>query len=72
MKKVQSESVTLSEMEAKLAVLDRKLQIQRRVQDVFIQIALQQERDEPLHQMTFAYLGIKIDDWAKSRFTKLK
>ncbi|NCG29349.1 MAG: hypothetical protein GWP27_02640, partial [Bacteroidetes bacterium] len=48
MDKVQEESVALSEMETKLAELDRKLQIQRgstdtiqkRLQDVVIQIAL--------------------------------
>ena len=68
MDKVQSESVALSEMETKLAVLDRKLQIQRgstdtiqkRLQDVIIQIALPQEQADPLHAMDFAYPGIQI------------
>ena len=68
MDKVQSESVALSEMETKLAVLDRKLQIQRgstdtiqkRLQDVLIQIALPQEQGDPLHTMDFAYPGIRI------------
>jgi len=68
MAKVQSESVMLSEMETKLAELDRKLQIQRgstdtiqkRLQDVIIQIALPQEQGDPLHTMDFAYPGIRI------------
>ena len=68
MDKVQGESVALSEMETKLAVLDRKLQIQRgstdtiqrRLQDVVIQIALPQEQGDPLHAMDFAYPGIQI------------
>ena len=68
MDKVQEESVALSEMETKLAELDRKLQIQRgstdtiqkRLQDVVIQIALPQEQGDPLHTMDFAYPGIRI------------
>ena len=68
MDKVQGESVALSEMETKLAVMDRKLQIQRgstdtiqrRLQDVVIQIALPQEQGDPLHTMDFAYPGIQI------------
>ena len=68
MEKVQAESVMLSEMETKLNELDRKLQIQRgstqtiqkRLQDVVIQIALPQEQGDPLHTMDFAYPGIQI------------
>jgi capsular exopolysaccharide synthesis family protein len=68
MDKVQGESVALSEMETRLAVLDRKLQIQRgstdtiqkRLQDVVIQIALPQEQGDPLHTLDFAYPGILI------------
>ena len=68
MDKVQSESVELSEMETNLAVLDRKLQIQkgstdtiqRRLQDVVIQIALPKEQDDPLHQGSVAYPGTQI------------
>ena len=68
MDKVQSESVELSEMETNLAVLDRKLQIQkgstdtiqRRLQDVVIQIALPIEQDDPLHKGSVAYPGTQI------------
>ena len=68
MDKVQSESVELSEMETNLAVLDRKLQIQkgstdtiqRRLQDVVIQIALPKEQDDPLHKGSVAYPGTQI------------
>jgi len=68
MDKVQEESVALSEMETKLAEMDRKLQIQRgstdtiqrRLQDVIIQIALPQEQGDPLHTMAFAYPGRQI------------
>jgi polysaccharide biosynthesis transport protein len=68
MDKVQEESVALSEMETKLSELDRKLQIQRgstdtiqrRLQDVIIQIALPQEQGDPLHTMDFAYPGIQV------------
>ncbi len=68
MDKVQSESVALSEMETKLGALNRKLQIQRgstdtiqkRLQDVIIQIALPQEQGDPLHAMDLAYPGIRI------------
>jgi capsular exopolysaccharide synthesis family protein len=68
MDKVQVEAVELSEMEKDLEVLDRKLQIQRgstdtiqrRLQDVVIQIELPQEQDDPLHKGNIAYLGIQI------------
>ena len=68
MDKVQSESVSISEMETKLSELDRKLHIQRgstdtiqkRLQDVVIQIALPQEQGDPLRTMDFAFPGIKI------------
>jgi succinoglycan biosynthesis transport protein ExoP len=68
MNKVQDESVMLSDMETKLSELDRKLKIQRgstdtiqkRLQDVVIQIALPQEQDDPLRTLDFAYPGIRI------------
>jgi polysaccharide biosynthesis transport protein len=68
MAKVQGESVKLGNMETNLEILDRKLQIQRgstdtiqkRLQDVVIQIALPQEQGDPLHKMDFAYPGIRI------------
>jgi succinoglycan biosynthesis transport protein ExoP len=68
MDKVQGESVALSEMETNLGVLDRKLQIQkgstdtiqRRLQDVVIQIALPKEQDDPLHKGSVAYPGTQI------------
>jgi succinoglycan biosynthesis transport protein ExoP len=58
----------LSDMETKLSELDRKLKIQRgstdtiqkRLQDVVIQIALPQEQDDPLRTLDFAYPGIRI------------
>jgi len=68
MNTVQSESVMLGEMETRLSELDRKLQIQRgstdtiqrRLQDVVIQIALPREQNDPLHIMNIAYPGTQI------------
>ena len=68
MDKVQVESVALSAMETELQGLERKLQIQRgstdtiqrRLQDVVIQIALPKEQDDPLHKGTVAYPGTQI------------
>ena len=66
--RVQEESVKLSEMETRLEEIQRKLQIQRgstdmiqrRLQDVVLQLALPSEQDDPLHKKDLAYPGILI------------
>ncbi|MBT5717624.1 MAG: polysaccharide biosynthesis tyrosine autokinase [Opitutae bacterium] len=68
MEKVQGESIALGQMETKLAELNRKLEIQRgstdtiqrRLQDVVIQIALPKEQGDPLRTGGAAYPGIQI------------
>ena len=68
MEKVQGESIALGQMETKLAELNRKLEIQRgstdtiqrRLQDVVIQIALPKEQGDPLRTGSAAKPGIQI------------